>query len=227
MRKAMKTHAKAFSEVFAIVPGYLTAYFIIAVLGIGADVAATYLNAIVFDGIRETFEGNMAREALYGFLIMFLVLYLLQGVLHVVIHFIREFGFSQKATFIFRVRMGEHAAKLGLKNYENPEYLDKMERAYSNVKGEKMTRTMDYFFRVLTTVGGIIGITAVLASFSVWLVPLAVLSCVPAIVSKVKRGKRMYDIQWKRATDYRRLQYFWKLFLSPVHIKEMRTLGFS
>ena len=222
-----KAMLKAIREVYSVVPVIIVVFFIMGGIIIAAGIATTYLTEQVIEGVQSALDGNLSRSALYILIAVYLVVGLLYFIANAINNFIWEFGFDQKANFVFRIRLGEHAAKLGLLNYEDSKFFDLMKLANNSVAGRKLAMSVTQLSWFVIGLGTMIGVTTVLATFSPWLVPLAILSCIPKLIAKIKRGKRMNWMQMKRVSEFRELSYLWKLFLSPVHIKEMRTLGFS
>lgn len=125
-------------------------------------------------------------------------------------------------------KMYGFARKLRLEDLEEPKILDsfrKADAAYSQHLAA--SRMFSYLMIDITSLLVCVSTFLVVGSFSVWLLPGAVLGVLPHLFTDLlfeKRRSRMYRGQ---AGKRRRLTYLWRLFCTKEPVKEMRTMGFS
>ena len=67
----------------------------------------------------------------------------------------------------------------------------------------------------------------VVGSFSMWLLPGAVLSVIPHLFINILSEKRRSRAYRRQSGERRRLKYLWRLFCTKESVKEMRVMGFQ
>lgn len=222
-----KTMLRAYKEVFTFSPFYSVFSILIDIADVFVATLNTYLTAKVLDSIYKISTGEISEKSFYTYIVIFLIVILIEKLLLSFREIIFSYGFAQKLNNRLRMRISEHSTKLSVIEFEKPEVLNLIKRSNSCVTDSKITQAVSniqFIIKGLLIISGVIG---VMASFSVWLIPVAVLSCVPSIFIRIKRGKKFFFLKKSQIPKARTLDYIWRLFLSPAHIKEMRVLGFD
>lgn len=137
------------------------------------------------------------------------------------------YGEGKKETCYGRKMYG-FSGKLRLESLEDPEVLDgfrKADAAYSQHLAA--SRMFSYLLMDVRSVLVCISTFFVVGSFSVWLLPGAVLGVLPHLAIDIFSEKRRSNTYRGQAGKRRRLAYLWKLFCTKEPVKEMRTMGFS
>lgn len=222
-----KTMIRAYKEVFTFSPLYSVFSILIDVADVAVATLNTLLTAKVLDSIFTTYTGGMSEKTFLTYIILYLVIILVEKLLFSFRDIIFSYGFAQKLNNRLRMRISEHSTKLGVIEFEKPEVLNLIKRSNSCVTDSKITQAVSNIQNIIKGLLIITGVIGVMASFSVWLIPVAVLSCIPSIFIRIKRGKKFFFLKKSQIPKARTLDYIWKLFLSPAHIKEMRVLGFD
>lgn len=222
-----KTITRAYREIFKFSPVY--SIFSILIDGVDVLIATlnTFLTALVLDGVYKTFDGDLSKKTLFYYIFLYLVTILIERLFFSFRDIIFSYGFGQKLNNRLRMRISEHSIKLGVIEFEKPEVLNLIKRANSCVTDSKITQAVSnvqFLVRELLTISGVI---AIMATFSAWLIPVAILSCIPSLILRIKRGKKFFFLKKSQIPKARTLEYIWKLFLTPANIKEMRVLGFD
>jgi len=225
--KTFKISARTFKEVFKVIPVYATIFYILGVIIALLTATQTFVMALVLENAYRLYTREIAIDGFIHYVTLYLILYAVTLIVNMLWNSVSSYGFYTKGKNIFRLKLGLRASELTLLDYENPEILNLVARAKSSVTGNKMANLVWNVSRMQNAVISIVGITVVLATFSVWLIPIAVISCIPTLVAKTIRGREFYNLQRLQIPRQRTLSYFWRLFLSPIHIKEMRTHGFD
>lgn len=73
----------------------------------------------------------------------------------------------------------------------------------------------------------VLSVAAVLTNYSIWLLPLSVLSVIPYLIARVIRGKEFFYVKTAQAKKTRLQAYLWSLFTTRQTAKEMRVMGFD
>lgn len=137
------------------------------------------------------------------------------------------YGEGKKET-CYGWKMYGFSRMLRLEALEEPEILDgfrKADAAYS--KYLAASRMFSYLLMDITSAMVCISTFFVVGSFSVWLLPGAVLGILPHLFIDAWSEKRRSNVYRGQASQRRRLGYLWRLFCTKEPVKEMRTMGFS
>jgi len=110
---------------------------------------------------------------------------------------------------------------------EDADMLNKKERAEKAVNDESLSAIFNHSFRFIRAGIQVISIAAVLSVYSIWLLPLSLLSVLPYLFARIIRGKEFYYVKRQQAKKTRLLSYLWGLFTTRQTAKEMRVMGFD
>ncbi len=137
------------------------------------------------------------------------------------------YGECRKETF-YGSKMYEFARKMRLEALEDKTVLDgfrKADAAYSqHLAGSRM---LSYLLIDVEAALLCISTFFVVGSFSVWLLPGAVLGVVPHLLIDYISERRRNKVYRGQSAKRRRLAYLWRLFCTKEPVKEMRTMGFQ
>ncbi len=137
------------------------------------------------------------------------------------------YGECRKETFYGREMYG-FARRMRLEALEDKKVLDsfrKADAAYSqHLAGSRM---FSYLLMDVEAVLICISTFFVVGSFSVWLLPGAILGVVPHLLLDLISERRRNRTYRGQSAKRRRLAYLWRLFCTKEPVKEMRTMGFQ
>ena len=123
--------------------------------------------------------------------------------------------------------MYEKLARLPLISFENAETLNQKERAEKAVNDEVLSSNFNHTLRFMSSAAAVVSVAAVLTRYSLWLLPLSLLSVFPYLVARLIRGKEFHHVKSMQAKKTRLLSYLWSLFTTRQTAKEMRVMGFD
>ncbi|SHJ59632.1 ATP-binding cassette, subfamily B [Hathewaya proteolytica DSM 3090] len=123
----------------------------------------------------------------------------------------------------FNRKIYEKAAKLSLVDYENSKTMEREERAKQCVNNEFMSQIFMSGSIIITSLIGILSIITVLASYSLWFIPVSIFSVLPYVVAKIIRGNEFYCLKYQQSENVRKRDYLWQLLTNKSSIKEMRV----
>ncbi|MDQ1307606.1 MAG: ATP-binding cassette, subfamily bacterial [Actinomycetota bacterium] len=119
------------------------------------------------------------------------------------------------------------STRLELQDYEDAESYDMIQRAYQESNGARvhqlLTDTLEFVRELITMVS----VAAVLLSWNPWVALLVLVSPIPSAVSQMFYGKRVYEIEYARTADRRRLLYYQYLTTTDHSFKEVRLFGLA
>ena len=121
-----------------------------------------------------------------------------------------------------------YARRLRLEALEEAKVLDsfrKADAAYS--RHLAASRMFSYLLMDVESALVCVSTFFVVGSFSLWLLPGAVLGVLPHLLIDVLNEKRRSGTYREQSGKRRRLRYLWQLFCTKEPVKEMRTMGFA
>jgi ABC-type multidrug transport system fused ATPase/permease subunit len=223
--KYLNIFGRVFRHFFAVTPaaGTVTlSYFLIT--GLFPAFTALILAALFDEASAITQSGGGAgRLMLFG--LIYLIAYVANSLLSFASGIVMELG-ADKRQVDNRYRMCQKLSMMQLISFEDAQIKDMQARAEDCLYSGKMGGIM---FNSLNIVVGcfinLIAVSAVLARYSPWFLPLCLISVVPYCIARLVRGKEFYRVKYDLTGKSRKLAYFWGLFIDKRPVKELRALG--
>ena len=221
----MHIFGRVFRHFFTVTPvaGTVTfVYFIVT----GLFPAFTALTlASLFDEASAITQGagSAARLALYASI--YLAVYIANRLLEFASGLVMELS-ADKRQVDNRYRMCQKLSKMPLISFEDAGIKDMQARAeeclYSGRMGSIMFNSLNI---VIGCFLNFVTVSAVLARYNLWFLPLCLISVIPYFVTRFTRGKEFYRVKFEQTGKSRKLEYFRSLFTDKRSVKELRALG--
>jgi ATP-binding cassette subfamily B protein len=122
------------------------------------------------------------------------------------------------------VQILEKAQRLELRQFEDPEFYDKLTRA----RREASTRPLSLIqsnFQVVRNALTLAGYAALLIRFSPWMALAVLVATVPAFVAEARFSGAAFRLRNWRSPDSRRLTYLEYVLANDEHAKEVKLFG--
>ncbi|MDR3123744.1 MAG: hypothetical protein LBU16_08215, partial [Treponema sp.] len=216
---------RAYADLFRLVPfsaGYT--FFTLAVVGF-VPVITTLISAEFFNAAAGVLGGAVPGVRLYYYAAAFIGVNLVRNIMTWGMSIANNAGVFEKGTAYFRMLLFGKSSRLPLIAFEDPEFLNRRERAEKSVNNEALS---SLFMRTAYFTGSFItvaGVSLVLARYSVLLLPLCFVSVLPYIVARIIRGREFYYTKYAQAKKTRLADYVWTLFSTSKTAKELRVFG--
>lgn len=223
----MKHIARIYKSIFKWMPFSATYTALDYLYGAFVPAIITLVSANLFDSAASLIRGDSVQSSLYYYGILYLVVYLIGDFSNYFRSITLNAGIYEKGTAHFRINLYEKMAKLPLIMFEDSSVLDKKERAEKAVNQETLSATFNHTMRFVRAGISVVSIAVVLTRYSIWLLPLSLLSVLPYLYARVIRGKEFYYVKSHQAKNTRLLKYLWGLFTTRQTAKEMRVMGFD
>lgn len=133
----------------------------------------------------------------------------------------------RKATHKFRLYLIGKTSRLPLICYEDAKVNEKLLRAQNVINDEKLSDFWNSVMDILMHVFSLIGISALLAGYSLWLLLIAIPSVLPFIIVRILRGSQFYQMRYSQAKSQRHMEYYWRLLFDRKSRKEIQVYDFS
>lgn len=183
--------------------------------------------ANLFDTVGRFLSGiGSSREPFY-FVACYLVARFILDLFNYLFSVTVNTGIFEKGTMYFRIRLYEKLADMPLILFEDVEFLNKKQRAERAVNDEILPMVFYESLQIISAAAATFSVAVVLTKYSIWLLPLSLLSVLPFYITRLVRGKKFYQIRSMQAKGTRKLSYLWGLFTNKDSVKEMRTMGFD
>jgi len=167
--------------------------------------------------------GTSGKLLFWG--LIYLAAYVLNNFLIFITGLVIELG-ADKRQVHYRYLMCVKLAHMPLIDFEDARIRDMQQRAEECLYSGRMNGIIrDSFGMVIISLLNIITVSAVMARYSLWFLPLCIVSVLPYSVARLIRGREFYYIKRKMAKKSRRLGYLWGLFTDRRTVKELRALG--
>jgi ATP-binding cassette subfamily B protein len=183
--------------------------------------------ARLFNDAYELSQGIDTLDSiiLYGalFVMAYAVVYILQFICSITINA----GIYERCTSYYNMKISEKTAKLPLISFENSDILNLQSRARDCIGREILSQIYMSSTVFITNGISIVSTILMLSAYSVWFIPISLLSVLPYFIARIIRGKEFYLLKQRQAKKNRRLGYLWSLFNNKQTVKEMRVMGFE
>jgi len=118
----------------------------------------------------------------------------------------------------------ERAVRLELRDFEDPEFYDRLTRARREASSRPVSLVTESF-SLVQSVLTLVGYGVLLAAFSAWAVLGLMLATVPATVAEMRYSKSAFRLRNWRSQDSRRLMYLEYVLANDEHAKEVKLFG--
>jgi len=187
----------------------------------------TLISVALFDSAANVLSGDKDFTSLYLYVGLYLLVYLINDLLGFASSIIIQCWVYEKCTAFFRMELYEKFAKLPLIALENADILNRKERVDKAVNNEELSSTFQRTQAIIQSAVAITSVAIVLARYSLWLLPLTLLSVLPYLFARIIRGKEFFHVKQAQAKKTRLQSYLWSLFTTRQTAKEMRVMGFD
>ncbi len=123
------------------------------------------------------------------------------------------------------VQLIQHAARLDLYQFENPDFYDKLERARRQTTNRSvlMTQVLSQMQDTITVIFLGIGLVA----FNPWLILILILAVIPAFMGETHFNHKTYSLTRSWTPERRELDYLRYIGASDVTAKEVKIFGLA
>lgn len=207
-----------FSLLNYVVGGMFPAFTTLALASLFEEAYAVYNG-------NQTQQGGGTPGKLLFWGLIYLAAYVLNNFLVFIAGLVTELG-ADKRNVHYRYLMCVKLSRMPLIDFENSKIRDMQQRAEECLYTGRMNGIIrDSFGMIIVSSLNVITVSAVLGQYSMWFLPLCIVSVLPYCIARLVRGKEFYYIKHSMAKKSRRLGYLWGLFTDRRTVKELRALG--
>lgn len=118
------------------------------------------------------------------------------------------------------------ASRLDMAYYDMPEYHDTLHRAQQEA-GQRPLAVLDHAMGVAGAAVSAVGVAAMLAGASWWVVAVMAVAVVPSFVVRLRKAQAIYRFRRDNTQLYRRTAYYHSLLTARPTAAEMRVFGLA
>ena len=223
--KYLTIYGRVFKNYFKFAPVSATFTLLNYIIG-GLFPAFTAIAlASLFDEAYNIQQGSGTSGKLLLWGLLYLITYVINNILIFITSLVIELG-ADKRNVRYRYQMCEKLSQMPLIDFENSTIKDMQQRAEECLYSGRMNGIIrDSFNMIIVALMNVITVSVVLSRYSIWFLPLCIISVLPYCIARLVRGKEFYYIKRKMIKKSRRLGYLWNLFTDRRTVKELRSLG--
>jgi ATP-binding cassette subfamily B protein len=205
-------------------PGIVATSLLLRISAALIPVAMLYVTKLIVDAVASGASGHPLRPGFWWLVALEFGFAIVDSVItHGVAYC--DTVFAERFNRHVSLRVMDHASKLDLESYENPEFHDKLERARLQASDRVgMIRELGRMLQMTITV---VGLAAGLMSFSPWLLFLLVACLLPAFLGESHFAFLGYALSFSQTGVRRAMDYYRTLGSSKESAKEMKLYNLS
>jgi ATP-binding cassette subfamily B protein len=204
--------------------GYATAMMILRVLRSFAPVATFWVGKLIIDSVIAARAGHGSLTQLWRYLALELGIVLTSEILARASSLVESL-LGDLFSNAMSVRLMEHAAKLDLAQFEDPEFYDHLERARRQTVGRiallTLLLSMSQDALTLLTLAG------ALIAYSPWLLLLLAIAVIPSFLGETHFASLGYSLLFRWTPERRQLDYLRYVGASDKTAKEVQMFGLA
>lgn len=208
-------------ELMSVMPVEIIINVCVKLMIAGISMLQVYVMAEFIDSVGLCFEAGMVTRKWVQSAAAFALLIVTPTFLQQIIYYIDSVCIADKKA-IFLERISRNTVSADLTQHYNPEYHNALSLAKKAVNRNGLYVYFNSVIDIFPVLFRLFGVVGVAASFSMFYIPVALLSVVPSAISKWISNREIYLMRHRQAAEERKKTYFWKLLSSKDFTKELR-----
>jgi len=204
--------------------GYASAMIVLRVVRSLVPVATFWVGKLIIDSVIAARGGNGSLTQLWRYLVLELGIVLAGEILARASSLVESL-LGDLFSNAMSVRLMEHAAKLDLAQFEDPEFYDHLERARRQTVGRiallTLLLSMSQDALTLLTLAG------ALIAYSPWLLLLLAIAVIPSFLGETHFASLGYSLLFRWTPERRQLDYLRYVGASDKTAKEVQMFGLA
>lgn len=228
--KALRFIPPFFLLVWQTSRGYFAAMLILRLLRAGVPIAALWVGKLIIDSVltgrtsQEIVDNPFGYSRLWQLVALEIGIVISGEILSRASSLVESLAsdlFSNRIS----IKLMQHAAKLDLYQFENPEFYDRLERARRQTTGR--IGLVPQIFQIVQDALTLSSLAVALFVFNPWLLLLLVLAVIPSFWGTTHFAALEYSLLYRWTPERRLLDYYRFLGASDRTAKEVQMFGLS
>ena len=222
VRLNLKYYHRAVKDLMYVMPVETVINGCIKFIIAGISMVQVYVMAEFIDSAGLCFETGIVTREWIQSAAAFAILMVAPTFLEQVTYYVDSVCIADKKE-VFLERITQNAVNADLVRHYDPEYHNALLLAKKAVNKNGLYVYFNSVMDIVPVLFRLFGVLGVAASFSIFYIPVALLSVVPSAISKWISNKELYLMRHRQAAEERKKSYFWKLLSAKDFIKELRV----
>lgn len=221
----MKSLVRSFNFTFRITPIAHIAYFTVEILQACFNSVSVILIGRLIDSVIFFANTGGSPNMIIRYGILFAGMYAAKELWDLVLIITLNIGIYEKPNNYANLLIAKKTARLKLIDFENAAILNMHKYAKESINDEYVPYAATRLIYFICKIIELASLAIVLTSFHISLFFVALLSVIPYFITRLIRGKEMYQYKTITIPEERKLNYLWGLFTAPSSGKELRLNG--
>ena len=204
--------------------GFATAMMILRVLRSVVPVATFWVGKLILDSVIAAKAGTGDIAHVWRYLVLEVAIVLVAEILARASSLVESL-LGDLFSNAMSVRLMEHAAKLDLAQFEDPEFYDHLERARRQTVGRLALLTL--LLSLAQDALTLLTLAGALIAYSPWLLLLLALAVIPSFLGETHFASLGYSLLFRWTPERRQLDYLRYVGASNVTAKEVQMFGLA
>lgn len=222
-KSSLRYFGRVTKDLYTIMPTEITAVLLIKVMYSVIAFVQVYVTAGLFDAAGNYLNGTADETDLLYHGGIFILLLALPLLLNIFTMPLVDIYIYEKHNMLIH-KLLAHIVSLPLIRFEDSEFNNEIWRAKLCIYNKGLLNYFYGFTDFVPVIVRFVGMIGVLASYDIRFIPLALLSVVPAFISKWIYNKKQYLRKRRQTPLARRRDYLWKVLTERATVKELRTM---
>lgn len=184
-----------------------------------------YILKLLVDAVEDGVRGNGSMEGVMLYLAVMVFVFLANRIVSA-LNAVNNDVLGQRLVDYMADLMQRQAARLDMAYYDNPDYYDSLHRAQQEASSRPLA-ILGNFMSLFGSLLSIVGIVALLATATWWIIVVMVVAVVPGFLVRLYKARRIYRFRRENTQLYRRTGYYSALLSSRDYAKEMRAYSLT
>lgn len=216
-----KHYCRTVKELMSVMPAETIINVCVKVFIAGISMAQVYVMAEFIDSAGMCYETGIVTREWVQSAIVFVFLIVGPTFLEQIAYYVDSVCIADKKA-VFLERVAQNAVNADLRQHYNSEYHDALLLARKAVNKNGLYVYFNSVIDILPVLFRLVGVIGVAVSFSIFYIPVALLSVIPSAIAKWISNREIYIMRHRQAAEERKKTYFWGLLSAKGFVKELR-----
>lgn len=213
-------------DLFRFMPLEITLMISFLIIEAIISIYSVYLISELFVLIEKFYNNSIQIKQVIIYSILYILTIILPMFLNVILDYIKNYSLYKKNN-LYVDEVNKKLLKSNLINFEDPNFNNSLIKAKRCISGNNMLNYFMNIFGFIPKAIRIIGTITVLMSFNIVFLPIAAISIIPTLISRVMYYKNLNKFKNVIIPSQRKCNYLWSLLINSGSVKEIRLLDSS
>ncbi len=205
---------------------YTVALAVLTVLGGIVPTATAWISKLLIDAVVAAVKAggsDATRNTVLGLVALQFGVFIGSALLNTVRN-INQQALQELTARRVQLLLMDHANRLDLSFFENPEFYDKLQEAQREA-GYRPVNMVEQLFGLVRSAITFLSMIALIARLGPWVAAAALIAPIPSFIAQSRYGWQGYMMSRRQSPDRRRMGYLLDLVTKDTYNKEIKLFG--